>query len=272
MKDASDIYLTKFLSECNGGKIFALIGIMKSRFSSVSRKLAKQYSSKNQIPKARSKERLELAEEIGNLLRWYGSNAFAYAARQILAKIGGTHYHKILRDTARVLNKARKRKYREELPRVASVKDWEDLICSIVIKSSLDGKNPDEIGNMLKEAGFEKEAAKEAAERYGPGGAVGAMMPVVVKILGKGAVKCVIELVIIKITQQRLGREAAALLAKRLLVGVAQKAIAKILTGAGGILLAIDITLFAASPARRITVPTVVFISALRARERLSHS
>jgi hypothetical protein len=243
MKEPSDEYLVEFLLKCGKAELLVLLR----------------------------------TEEIVALLRWYGSNAFAYGWRKITHRDGGTHYCRILRDTTKVLDKFQKRKIldifrtrknRKPLPQVASVEDWEDLICALFVGTAFKNKSPEQIAVMFQEAGLEAAAAKYAAKQFGPGtAAVG--LSLLVKILGKKTTKAIIEAMIVRITQERAGKGVANLLVKRLLLKVPQKTVAKTLTVLGWVLLVLDAICFSASPARRITVSTVSLISALRTRERL---
>jgi hypothetical protein len=266
--EQSDKYLIEFLSKCSNVELHILLQMLRSRFSPASKKLLKHYPNEHDIPDAGSQGHPELAEETTNLLRWYGSNAFAYVYRRITHKNGGTNYHKILRDTAKVLNKFRKRKDRMQLPRVASVEEWEDLICALLLKDACKKKTPEQITTMFKQAGLEEEAAKHAAKQFGPG-TTSIALPLLVKILGKKTTKAIIKEVIVKITQRRLGKNAALQLAKRLLIKVPQKTIARTLSIVGWVLFALDAVCFLASPARRITIRTVALISGLQTRERV---
>jgi len=271
MKDPSDKYLIKFLSKCGNVELYILLNMLKSRFSPASKKLSKRYPTEDDVPDAGSEQRANLAEEIANQLRWYGSNAFAYAWRRMVYKDGGVHYHKAVRDSAKAINNFRKKKARIQLPRVVSDEDWEDLICALLIQTAFKNKTSEKIATMLEEAGLEKEAALQAAKEFGPG-TTAIALPILVKILGKKTIKIIIEEVIVKITERKLGKDAALKLAKRLLIKLPQKTIAKSLSIVGWILLALDTACFLASPARRITIPTVAFISISKYRERLINS
>jgi len=90
--EQSDKYLIEFLSKCSNVELHILLQMLRSRFSPASKKLVKRYASEHDIPDAGSQRRAELAEETDNLLRWYGSSAFAYVWRRIIYKDGGTNY------------------------------------------------------------------------------------------------------------------------------------------------------------------------------------
>lgn len=265
----SDSNLIGFFLECDPFELHTLVRAMKSRLSPFSRKLAEQYPNMNDIPEAYTPERTELSIKMLKVLRWYGSNAIAYGRRKIVIKEGGCHYHRILRDTARILNLSQKRKNRKKLPKVASVAEWEELICSFLLASTLKGKNPEEVATMFEEAGLDVEAAKSAAKQFVPSTAVGMSLPIIAKFLGKKTITRLIEQVLIQLTYRRIGKEAAKQMAKRLLVKVPQKTFVKLVSGVGLLLIAVDAILFFSSPARRITVPTVSMISALRSLNRL---
>lgn len=270
----SDESLFIFLVKCNNCEVFYLIKYLKSKFCKGSLKLSRLYPNEDSVPNPNTEERIKLAEDTIELLRWYGSNAIAYGLRKVAKKEGGVHYHHILHDAAKIINKTQKRKERKKLPRVASVPEWEELITEILLSKALNNlrnKSSHEIANMFKEAGLEKEVAENAAKIYGTG-AVGISLPMLTKTLGKRTVKMLIENIIIQITQKRLGKDAAVALAKRLVLKFPQRVIVKMLNIIGWIWLSVDVLLFATSPARRITIPTVAFISTLRTRERTAEN
>lgn len=266
----SDSNLIDFFSKCSSFELHALLRAMTSRFSPFSKKLAEQYPTEDDIPNVNTPERAELSNKMLKLLRWYGSNAITFASRKIATKEGGCHYHRILRDVAKILNLSQKRKDRKKLPKVASVDEWESLICSILLASAVKGKTPQQVATMFEEAGLDAEAAKSAAKQFAPGAVVGISLPIAVKILGKKTVTQLVKVIIINLTYRRLGKEAASQMAKRLLIKFPQKFFARVISGIGWLLLAVDVILLFSSPAKRITVPTVSMISALRSLDRVN--
>lgn len=258
-----------FLSKCSSFEFHTILRAMKSSLSPTSLELTKQYPSEDDVPEPNTPRRKELAEKSLKLLQWYGSNAILYVTKKVFSESEVCYYHQILRDTAKTLNRLEKRKNRRKLPKVASVEEWENLVCSFLLASSISGKSRQDIAEMFEEAGLDLETAKVVAKKFGPGGVVGASLPVLVKILGKKTVTILIEQIIVRLTYKRIGREAAIQMAKRLLKKAPQKTFAKIASSIGWILLASDAVFFFISPARRITVPTVSMISAFRSLDRL---
>ena len=267
----SDSNLVDFFSKCDVFELLTLLKAMKSHYSPFSKKLVKRYPTENDIPNANTPERMELSNEMLQLLQWYGSNAVAYGWRKVTVRRGGCHYHKILRDVAKRLNHCQKRKDRKELPKVDSVDGWESRICSLLLASAIKGKTSQEIAIMFEEAGLDAEAARTAAMHFVSGAVVGISLPIAVNILGKKTVTILVKEIIIHLTYKRVGKEAATQMAKRLLLTTPQKVFAKIISGIGWLLLAIDSALFLSSPARRVTIPVVSMISALRSLDRLKN-
>lgn len=265
----SDHDLFEYLSNCDAFELHTIISAMKSKFSKTSNILIAQYPCDTDLPCANTTERKELSKKIVRLFHWYGSNAIKYGIKKLFVKKDGCHYHEILRDTAKILNKSQKKKDRKELPKVASADEWEDLICSLLLASAVKKKTPEQIAIMFQEAGLEAEAAKFAAKQFSPGCIVGISIPIAVKILGKKTVTILLGKILIQLTYKRIGKKAAIEMAKRLLIKLPQKTFAKIISGIGWILLATDTIFFLSSPARRITVPTISMISALRSLKRL---
>ena len=266
--ERSDRSLADYVSTADPFVVHALIKAMKSNLSGTSRHLAKSFLEPTDIPEAGSQERQNLAESMVDLLRWYGSNAVAYAARRVFQGDGGCHYRQMLRDVAKALGRKLKRKDRPKIPRVATDEDMEQLIAEQMLGIALRGKKPDEISQMLLEAGLEAEAAAAVAKEYGPG-LSGLALPALAKVLGKKTVTALMEQVIIYVAYRKLGKQGAIQLARRIVTKLPQKTWSKMFHAAGWAILAGDLVLFVTSPAKRITIPTVAMVSALRVRERL---
>jgi hypothetical protein len=171
----------------------------------------------------------------------------------------------IVRDVAKVINKNLKRKDRRQLLRIATVAEWEKIVVELLVGGAFTGKTHDEIAQMLQEAGLDEEAARAAAKKFGPGLA-GLGLPLLVKVLGKKTVVVILEQIFIALVYRYIGREAAKTLAKAIFRILTQQAWKRLLGLIGWILVVIDVLLFAAAPARRITVPTVAAISIFRVK------
>jgi len=135
----------------------------------------------------------------------------------------------------------------------------------------LKDKSVEEMAVMFQEAGLAEEAAKDAAKKFGPGASV-IGLPMLAKLLGKKTLKNLLEELIVVVVGKWIGKDSARILAVRLLGSVAQKMVRKIVVGVGWSLVVLDVVLFLAAPAKRVTVPSVSLIAALRTRERLNGS
>jgi len=268
MKEASDKSLVVYLSECSAIEVRTLIGFMESSLSRTSKQLAEQYETVENIPRAPSKKRRELAEALVGLLRWYGSDAIAYVARWAFGKEPGVHYHEIVRDVAKQINGNLKKKNRRDLPRVASVNEWEELIVEMLLSGVFKDRTQEETAQMLQEAGLDQDAAVNAARKFGPG-LSGVTLPVLVQTLGKKTVTVLLKDILFAVTYKFVGKEAAKKLAQRLIIKFAQRSWAKFISTIGWALVGVDVLLFTTSPATRITVPAVAAISVFRTRAAL---
>ncbi|MCX5674099.1 MAG: hypothetical protein NTX87_03750 [Planctomycetota bacterium] len=264
----SHVELAHYLCGCDSVEVHTLITLMRSRLSPRSREIATRYPAPESIPQPGSEERRELANSVVSLLRWFGSNSLAYGARLVFGKEAGTGYSRILRDVAKIMNGHLKRRERMDLPRLATVAQWEEIIVNLVITRVYKEMSSEEIAQMLREAGLNEDAARAAAKKFGPGmGAIA--FPVLVNLLGKKTVTVVLEQLLVAVTYRFVGKEAAQTLAKRFMIIIAKRSWARLVAVVGWILLGIDILLFATSPATRITLPSIAAISLFRIRHRL---
>ena len=263
----SDSDLARYLHLCDPIEVHTLLGFLRSAFSTSSKQLADLYATPSSIPLAGSDARKQLAESVVGLLKWYGSDAIAYGTRWLIGREPSVGYHVIVRDVALVMNKNLKRKDRRQLPRVATVAEWEQIVVELLVGSAFTGKTLDEIVQMLREAGLDEDAARAAAKNFGPGLA-GLGLPLLVKVLGKKTVVVILEKILVALVYRFIGKEAAQTLAKVFFKKLAQRVWARALWWIGWILVAIDVLLFAASPASRITVPTVAAISIFRIKAK----
>ena len=266
--ETSNEELIAYFVQCDSIELNTVITYMRSRLSPRSKEIADRYPLPERIPEASSEERRKLACSVVGLLRWFGSNALAYGARQLFGREGGADYSRIVRDVAKLMNKHLKRRERIDLPRVATVPEWEAIIVNLLLTSTFKKLSNEEIAQMLREAGLSEDAARASAKKFGPGmGAIA--LPILVNLLGKKTVTVVLEQLLVALTYRFVGKEAAQTLAKRLLVKLAQRFWSRLIAVVGWVLLGLDILLFVTSPATRITIPCVAAISIFRVRARL---
>ncbi len=266
--DDSDEKLVEYLSECRAVELHTLIGLMESTLSPSSEELAEEHRAPGSIPRARTKERRQLALSVVRLLKWYGSNALAYGVRSLIRDEPGVAYHVIVRDVATRTNGSLKKKDRARLPRVATVAEWEEIVVGLLFTAAFKEKSSEEIATMLREAGLGSDAAKRAAKTFGPGLA-GLALPVLVRTLGKKTVTILLKKMVVAVMYRRTGKEADKVLAGRLLGKLAQRFWARLISGLGWAIVAVDVLGFATSLASRITVPTVAATSVFRMKARV---
>ena len=261
-KTSSD-ELAQFLCQCGSEDVYRLIQLMKSRLSPASRRLVHRFGAIEDLPPSGTPERLEVCTEIVDLLGWYGANTVAYVRRRVFTGAGSKPYLGILRDVVRLLNKRLPRKQRHDIPTAPGVAELEQKVVEILLGLQFHNKSTEEIVQILQESGLEREVAQDVAQRYGPGLA-GAGLPLLVRVLGKKTVMTMMQQLIVTIVARFIGKEAATQMAKRLAIKVAQKTLTRLLSYVGWVLLAVDILLFGVSPARRITLKAVLFVSLIR--------
>lgn len=265
MKNKSDRELVDFLSEVDSVTIETLIQMMDTKWQVDVDNIKSDFQSTG-VPDPSTSKRAELAEKLVYILRYFGSHSISYSVRMIFSDEPGVHYSEICRDVSKNLNKQLKKHI--DIPRVASVSDYEHNICEIMLKIQFEGKTEEEIAEMLKDSGLDRDAIKQTAKELAKFAGVGTGLLALVKILGKKTVTEIISKIIVMIVAKKLGEEAAKKLAARILAKLAQKTIAKIISGVGWVLLiwdAVDLL----SPATRITIPSVCLIAAVRTARRL---
>lgn len=261
--------LAEYLQQCDADVIYAMIKILRSRLHRASFQLAENYYSVDDIPAPRTTLRTELIQEIIKLLGWYGSNAVAYTWRRFSKGKGGKSYLGILQDVAKLFNKRLPKKDRKKLPITAGVADFETILAEIMVTLRFHKKKPEEILQILEEAGIEKHVAEEVAKKYAPTGFAGISLPMLTKLLGKKTVMNVVQLLAVSIVGKFVGKETASQMVKRMALKITQKALTRTISWIGWIILAVDIIGFCISPARRITTKAVPLIALVRVGERL---
>lgn len=266
MGNAADRELVEFLSEIDSETIQTLVSMLDTFWQNNVDSIKTDILSKGGIPESGTTERSELALKLVNILRYFGSDSIAYSWRKVVAMEPGVHYTEILRDVFNNLNKQLKK--HEEIPRVASVSEYEQRICETMLKIQFEGKSEKEIAQMLEDAGLDQDAIKQTAKELAKFGVAGTGLLVLVKLLGKRIVTELIKKLIIMVVAKKLGQDAAEKLAGRILAKVAQKTVAKIISGIGWALFVWD-AIDLAGPATRITIPVVSLIASVRTAKEL---
>ena len=262
--------LVEYLCSCPSEECFLILKGMESVFSPDSNALMQKCLTVESIPAQNSCERQLIARSAVDLLRWYGSDAFAYGFRNMFADHPGVSYSEILRDVALLLNKQLDKQQQIDILPLASVAEIEEMVVRLTLGLSFKDKTEQEIAAILEESGLSRGAATDAAKPFAYRGAAGIALTVLIQLLGKKTVQLILERVIFGIVTRVVGKEAAQALARRLLIQVTQKALLAWLTIITVIWTITDVGMFLSAPAKRITVPTVILVSSFRVRHRLA--
>lgn len=298
MTSKSDSELIDYLNTCDEETLLTLVKMMRPRLFripiSFSLKVRewKVYKNPQDIPTKLSDKRSLLSEEIVYQLRYYGSNNFAYLPRKIVGDEPGVHYIKVLRDVLKTLNRITLidilkamnwkkpkdvlktlnwKKLKVDIPRVATVPEYELLLCGVLLKIELKNKTEQEIIQMLEESGLEEDEIKRFIKEFSIWAAGGGTIIKLVKVLGKKTFTRIISVFIEQIIAIVLGKKTAKMMVKELVKKVPQKIFVKVANIVGLILIAWDIAALS-YPAKRITVPCVSLIASVRTMERMEES
>jgi hypothetical protein len=133
---------------------------------------------------------------------------------------------KIVREVMTLLNKQLKTK--AAIPRVALLAEYEKIICEQILQIQFQGKTEEEIAEMLRDSGLDKECAERAAKELANVGATGVSLVLLVKLIGKKAVTEIIKTVLIWLLTRVIGKDAAKILLMAILKKVPQKLLSRL--------------------------------------------
>lgn len=256
---SSNAELEKFLSTCNNDSLWLILGMMDSIFLMPKNNLKKQFTSPKKLPKLKSNARFELSKKIVNQLSYFGSHTFNYY-NPLIKK--NTQYKIILKDVLQLLKKDLKSK--QTIPKVGTVKEYELLICNLLIENQLANISKEKVIEMFQESGLDIDESHRSAVKLIKTGIKGITILKLVKILGKKTLTHILYKVVFHLLVKRIGQEAAKEFIKKLAKKIPQKVISRYGTYIGAAFLVKDIVDLG-KPANRITVPCVCLISVLRA-------
>lgn len=262
MSHRSSAALEAYLATCPAEVLFDLSQILGDRLGFNG--MRERCQSSSDIPSG--EDRHVLAHDLVAELGYFGSNNLAFLARRVLKSEKAVGYHEVLYDVVKFLNGQLKNKL--NVPRVASVKDREQMVCSQLLGIAFQGKTEEQIAQMLSESGLDQEATKAAAIIAAVRGGSGALVIALVKVLGKKTVTAFLAATVIRLVALKVGKEAAEKLVFRVLQKVPQRSLAAFAAFVGWALIAKDV-LDLAGPATRVTVPAVALIASIRTAESL---
>lgn len=281
MSLSSDEQLREFLVEAEDEIIAATFEFIDSMWSLKSRRF-KRYHSRENIAELSRNEREAVVAELIYHLKYYGSDGLSYLTRKAMRREAGVTYMTMLRDVAREWNKMLRPPLKAgplskpllfigigghkpyDIPRIASVEKYEEIIVEMIVSKHLSSMSQDELQEALREAGLDEDAATKAAKDMARQTIAGGVLVVLVKVLGKKAVKEIVLSVLQAIAQKQIGKEGAKKLVETLAKKAPQKVFARLISYVGWVLIAWDVVMIPSSPATRITIPTITYLAAMR--------
>lgn len=264
MRHKSDEELAQFLSKSTSELLFSLTQTLSSWF--VHTGFRGRYPAVEDIPIDINQKKL-LAYEIVDELSYFGSHNFAYWGRKVFGRQPGVGYHDTLYDVSLILGKQADKIIK--IPRVASVKEREETICSQLLQVAFKNKTEKEITEMLLEAGLDADVIQTKAIRSAIQSGGAGVFIAVLQIVGKKVVMQIVQAALYKLIAARLGKEAAEKVLTVLAKQVTQKAMQAFLGAIGAAFIVHDIVNMA-GPASRVCLPTVALIATARVNSRLS--
>lgn len=293
MIEKSDKDLLDFVCQADAETVLCLTATLNAlgtfRFRSF-----RSLKSEADIPPANSDDRRQLATKMLDVFLYHSSNFFGYLVRKLFRRPSGQHYHDALRRSILFLNtqmapsliskissfflqlwnKSRRSnpipKEAVVIPRVATVDEYELLLTETLLSIQFQGKTEDEIRQMLIEAGLDKEAAEEAAKKLALGVSMGGGIILLVKAVGKKAVKTIVDAILSQILTKVLSKGVAKKIVGQTLVKVTQTAIARFVSYVGWTLIAWDVFKLT-GPTNRVIIPFTSIVAAIRTSARLDN-
>jgi len=259
--------LLSFLEEVDDGMLLVVLQMLDTATHPVFRRNVIKPAIANGLPGAGTSQRKILARQIALHLRYMGSHDLMCGMRLLRGKEAQTNYMNVVHDCAKQLNRQIKKR-KLELPKAGGLETYEEIICEQLLQISFQDKSEEEIAAVLQDAGLEKSSAASMAKKTALGGAPGAGILLLCKLLSKKQIYELMKEVIKHLIHKIVGKEAAEKLIAALLKKVTQRKLVLILRTAGWAWMAADAAHFMCSPAQRVTIPCVSLISALRYQQR----
>ena len=282
MPDNSSDVLVTYLTHCGPSTLATVIKLLKSKLAR-RHKHWEAFLEPDAVRNATPESRREVAQEIVDHYLYFASNSIAYISRKSLGKKPEVGYLTALRSTAHSLNSAlmaplnggwsgrflktwfgiTNRRKPFDVPRVATVNQYESLITEMVVGGALASSSPQELETALREAGLEDEAVIQECVNSINLGMTGFSVLKIVRLLGKKAIKDLALHVLQSFLTKRIGKEAAQRVIREIGKKIPQKVFSRAVSFVGWVLLLLDVVRLA-SPAKRIVIPLTVFFAVSR--------
>ncbi|MGX1187457.1 uncharacterized protein YaaW (UPF0174 family) [Pseudomonas sp. F-14 TE3623] len=148
-----------------------------------------------------------LVELMDKQIRYFGSSDFAYLARSLFDGDGGVSASELIAEVCV--------KSKVKIKLGGSVESRLEKLVTAVVEKELLSKSPEELAKAFKEMGIEDINREKVMEHLKSNGKV-AILPIIFQILGPKVALGIIEVIIISIIAQIIGREAAKVLVQEM--------------------------------------------------------
>ena len=197
----------------------------------------------------------ELIELMDKQIRYFGSSDLAYFARSLFNSDGGVSANEMISDVCE--------KSKVKIKLGGSVESRLEKLVTAVVEKELLSKSPEELAKAFKEMGIEDIDREKVMEHLKSNGKM-AILPIIFQILGPKVALGIIEVIIISIIAQIVGREAAKVLVKEIVKrNPWLNALGPWMWGLSAAWLAFDVQ----GPAYRKTVPICLYLGVVGLRD-----
>lgn len=199
--------------------------------------------------------RAELVDLIDSQIKYYGSSDVAYLKRLVGSGDGGVGAAEIVEDVCN--------KLKVKVKIGGSVESRLERLVTAVVEKELLSKTPEELSKAFSDMGVGDVDKDLIMEHLKANGKV-AVLPILVQFLGQKVALGIIEVIIVSLIAQIIGREAAKHLVKELLKRNPWiNALGPVLWVLSGVWLAFDLQ----GPAYRKTVPICLYLGIVALRD-----
>lgn len=242
--------MKSILMKCSTEDLSYLSSVLDSYLSFVSDKGRKKLLLNANKAQAKG----DLIDLMDSQIKYFGSSDVAFLKRRFFGG-GGVSSKEIVEDVCRKLGVS--------IKQGGSVEARLERLVNAVVEKELINKSPGELSAAFKDMGIGDEKIKLALEHVKSNGKV-AVLPVLVQILGPKVTLGIIEVIIVSLIAQVVGREAAKLIVKELLKRNPWiNALGPVLWVLSGAWLAFDLQ----GPAYRKTIPICLYLGVVALRD-----
>jgi len=247
-----DAAMEAILNKCEKEDFNYLSGVLDSYLSFTNDKRRKELLLKSDDCVESKSELIKLMDE---QIKYYGSSDIAYLKRALFNSASGVEASEIIEDVCN--------KLKVKIKKGGSVESRLEKLVNAVVEKELLDKTPEELSKSFDEIGVGHADKEQILEHLKSNGKI-AILPILVEIAGPKITLGIIELIIISLIAQIIGREAAKHLVKELMKRNPWiNALGPVLWALSGAWLAFDLQ----GPAYRKTVPIVLYLGIVALRD-----